>query len=180
MEYARRPRCRDAEAYAGLLRRLVDVRIRSAPAAVRPRFGEAGEVRRVHPLDLEAALGEQSWDVPCQGQARVHPMLNGLPPLLPAPYGKIGRAHELKEDERTARPQDTADAVDSLHHAWNRAQREGAHDGIHAPVLQGNALPRQIQELDSQRRPAPLTFRKPEHPRIGFERVERAPSHGVL
>src|SRR5579859_3491505 len=101
-------------------------------------------------------------------------MVKWLPPLLPSAHGRIRGAHQLKEDERPARAQDTADAADSVYHARNRAQRESAHDSVHAPLLQGDALSWKVQEFNSHPRPSSLAFSESPHRRVGFERVERA------
>jgi hypothetical protein len=86
----------------------------------------------------------------------------------------------LEKDEPAAWPQDTPDASYGLHDARNGAEREGAHNRINAAVLQGYALPREVQELDIQLRSAPMLFCEPDHPRVGFERVELAHSCGIV
>src|SRR6266571_5303400 len=147
---------------------------RGSPKAVRPRLRELGEVRRVHVLDPEAATLDESRNLPGDVTAFEQPVGDRLRPLLPAAYARIGRPTVLEEDELAAGPQDAGDASDRLHDARNRAQGEGADDGIDRTVVQGNALPREAQELDVQLRPASLPLREPNHPGVGFERVDLA------
>src|SRR5262245_21714184 len=79
-----------------------------------------------------------------------------------------------------SRPQDTPDAPQGLHHPGNGAEGEGAHHRIDRAVPQGDALPREVQELDVQLPSAPLPFSEPHHPGVGFERVELAYRCGIV
>src|SRR5262249_28657281 len=72
-------------------------RNRRAPPTIRARFRECGEISRLHLLDLEAPLRDERRDVPCQAQAFKYPVMNRLPPLLPAPYLRVGGYPEFKE-----------------------------------------------------------------------------------
>src|SRR5262245_52141776 len=65
-------------------------RNRCAPPTICARFRECGEIPRLHLLDLEVSLREERGDVPCQAQAFKYPVINRLPPLLPAPYLRVG------------------------------------------------------------------------------------------
>src|SRR5206468_1683501 len=137
-----------------------------SPKAMRPRLRESGEVCRVHVLDPEASLVDESRNFPGDVTAFEQPAGYRLRPLLPAAYSRIGRPPVLQEDESAAGPQDAGDASNRLHHARDRAQREGADDRVDAAVIQGNALPREVQELDVQLRPASFSHREPNHPGV--------------
>jgi len=131
-------------------------------------------------LDPEASLVDESRNLPGDVTAFEQPAGHRLRPLLPAAYSRIGRPPVLQEDEFAAGPQDAGDASNRLHHARDRAQREGADDRVDAPVIQGYALPREVQELDVQLRPASFSHREPNHPGVGFERIELAHSPGIV
>src|SRR5262249_32515938 len=109
-----------------------------------------------------------------------HPVKNRLPPLLPAAHARIWCKPVLEKDEPAAWPQDTSNASYGLHHPRNGAECEGANNRIDSALLQGNALPREVQELDVQLRLAPMLFGEPDHPRVGFERVEFAHSCRIV
>src|SRR5262249_32409708 len=147
---------------------------------VGPRLREAGEVSSLHLLDLKTCLRDESRNVPRYGTALEHPVKNRFPPLLPPPHARIRGKPVLEKDEPAAWPQDTSDASYGLHHARDRAEREGANNRIDRTVLQGDALPRQVQELDVQLRQAPMLFCEPDHARVGLERVELADFFGVV
>ena len=58
----------------------------------------------------------------------------------------------FEKDELAAPPQDSSYTAKGLHNAWNRTEREGAHDCIDSVVLQRNAFARVVQELNVQLR----------------------------
>src|SRR6185295_5892636 len=107
-----------------------------------PRLREAGEVPRLHPLDPEAAVFDEGRNVPGDVTPFEEPVGDRLRPPLPAAYPRIGRPPVLEEDERAPWLQHAGDASNRLPDARNRAQREGADDGVDAAVIQGDALPR--------------------------------------
>src|SRR5262249_6096924 len=143
---------------------------RNAPTTVRPRLRECRQISLFHPLDPEAALRDESWNVPCQTQACKRPAMNGLPSLLPESHLRVWGYPEFEEDKLAAWLQDTFDTLNSLHHAGNRAQREGANYRIDGAIFQRNALPRKAQKFDIQLCFARCRCGKPNHRRIRFER----------
>src|SRR5262249_25993464 len=76
--------------------------------------------------------------------------------------------------------QDASDALDGLHNAGNRAEREGADNRVDGGVLQWNSFAREVQKFDVQVRSAPVRFCEPDHPGVGFERVKLGHFLGVV
>lgn len=106
--------------------------------------------------------------------------MKGLQSLLPTLYGRIGCKPEFKEDELAIYSQDASNASNGVHYARNRTQCKGANNCVNSVICQGNMFARKIEKFDVQIRPISLPFCKPNHPWVGFKRIELAHACGIV
>ena len=100
-------------------------------------------------------------------------MRKWLQPPLPALYVTVWREPQLKEDEFTVWFQDACKPSNRIHNASDRAQRKGADNRIHTTILQRDTLTWQADKFNVQLGFPLLSFRQPEHPRVGFQCIQR-------
>ncbi len=80
----------------------------------------------------------------------------------------------FKEDELPAWFQYTTETVNGIRYTRNRAEGEGAHDGIDGTIFQRNSFPRNVQKFYVELRSLLLWFGQPNHTGAGFKRVHLA------
>src|SRR5690349_13063731 len=82
--------------------------------------------------------------------------------------------------ELAAGTEDTGESANSVSHAWDGAEREGADNGVHAGVGQWDFFSGEIEKFQIKLGLATLTLGAREHAGIGFERVKFCDFGGIV
>lgn len=80
----------------------------------------------------------------------------------------------FKEYELPTWSQHTTETANGVRYAGNRAEREGAHDGVNGVVLQRDSFSWKVQKFYIDLRSPPLGLGQPNHSGVWFQRVDLA------
>src|SRR6266568_1422332 len=102
-----------------------------APKTICTRLWKWRKIALFKLFDSKATILNQCRYMPGQVAAFKRILEKWLKPSLPFPNLRIRGKPMFEEDETPAPFEDSADSLQRLDHAGNRAHREGAHDSIH-------------------------------------------------
>ena len=119
----------------------------AAPKTIRAGLGEAGDLAGVQALNAKASLLDEFGDVASDMATFESPLKQRFGALLPAADGNVGRKAMFEKQKLAARTEDVSESANSVSHAGDGAEREGADGGVHAGVGQRGFFSRETEKF---------------------------------